>query len=81
MISLNILNVRNKKAYEVVGVDRKDNGKPYTLDNIVACCGPCNSIKGSILKDHEMHLVGHVLRKVWDSRLAQQPTQTMIEGN
>jgi 5-methylcytosine-specific restriction endonuclease McrA len=69
LVQLGIINVRNKKPYEVIGVDRVDNSRPYRLDNIVACCGPCNAIKGSILTDFEMRLLGPTLRQVWDARL------------
>ena len=72
MYALGILNVRNKKPYEVIGVDRVDNARPYRIDNIVACCGPCNAIKGGILADAEMRLLGPVLRRIWSDRLASR---------
>jgi hypothetical protein len=28
------------------GLDRVDNSKGYTKDNVVACCGPCNRFRG-----------------------------------
>lgn len=31
------------------GLDRVDNARPYTAENVVPCCGPCNSIKGEHL--------------------------------
>jgi 5-methylcytosine-specific restriction endonuclease McrA len=69
LYALNIANVRNQRRYEVIGVDRKDNALPYSLPNILACCGPCNAIKGAILTDAEMHLLGPALRGVWQARL------------
>lgn len=30
------------------GIDRKDNEKDYTIDNVVACCGTCNHAKGTM---------------------------------
>ena len=63
-------NARTKRPYESIGVDRIDNSKPYTLDNIVPCCGACNAIKGSILTDTEMREVGKVLSKLWAARIA-----------
>lgn len=30
------------------GIDRKDNSKDYTLDNIVACCKICNYAKSNL---------------------------------
>src|SRR3990172_1416077 len=67
---LGVTNVRTKKTYESIGVDRRDNTQRYTLDNLVPCCGPCNAIKGSILTDVEMRQVGKVLTEVWRARLA-----------
>ena len=30
-----------------LGVDRIDNSKGYTVDNIAPCCSPCNTSKGT----------------------------------
>ena len=30
---------------ETIGLDRVDNDGPYHIDNVVSCCGPCNSSK------------------------------------
>jgi len=35
-------------------IDRKDNAKPYTLDNIVLACHRCNTIKGGTFTEQEM---------------------------
>ena len=45
----NIAN-RNRKngPYIYNGIDRKDNKKGYTLDNVVACCKFCNRKKGAM---------------------------------
>ncbi len=34
------------KGSDKLTIDRKDNSKPYILDNIVLCCRRCNAIKG-----------------------------------
>lgn len=39
------------------GVDRVDNSKGYTMDNVVACCTLCNWTKGAFLSHDEMMLV------------------------
>jgi hypothetical protein len=70
LFSLDIKNVRTAKRYEVIGVDRKDNAKPYTMDNIMPCCGPCNAIRGGILSHEEMLRLSPVLREVWSARLS-----------
>lgn len=67
---LGVVNVRTKKVYESIGVDRRDNSQPYTVDNIVSCCGPCNAIKSSILTDAEMRKVGRTLADIWRKRLS-----------
>ena len=64
----NMKNVRTKKRYEVVGVDRVDNALPYTLQNIVPCCGPCNSVRGGILSHAEMLLLAPLLEGIWSAR-------------
>jgi hypothetical protein len=66
---LGIVNPRNKRPYESIGVDRIDNMGSYSLDNIVSCCGPCNAIRGGILSFAEMIELGPFLRKIWDARL------------
>lgn len=33
-------------SYTYSGIDRKDNEKGYTIDNVVPCCISCNSAKG-----------------------------------
>lgn len=36
---------------EGIGLDRKDNNKGYTKDNIVACCTVCNWMKHKMTHD------------------------------
>jgi hypothetical protein len=67
---MNVLNPRTKKRFEAIGVDRKDNTRPYTLDNITPCCALCNTIKSGILTHAEMTSLGPSLRALWDARLA-----------
>lgn len=37
-----------------IGLDRLDNDRGYTLDNVVPCCGDCNKIRGDRLTSEEM---------------------------
>lgn len=37
-----------------IGLDRLDNNKHYTLDNVVPCCGACNQIRNNHLTHDEM---------------------------
>jgi len=39
---------RYNGQYEYNGVDRKDNTKGYSPDNVVACCWHCNRMKGDL---------------------------------
>ncbi len=36
------------------GLDRLDNDKGYTIQNVVPCCGSCNKIRGNNLTQEEM---------------------------
>ena len=73
LYALDVLNPRNGKRFEVIGVDRRDNGLPYTLDNIQPCCPLCNGIKSGILTHAEMLVMGSHLRVLWDARLEDSP--------
>ena len=37
-----------------IGLDRIDNNKHYTPDNVNPCCGNCNKIRGNYLTYDEM---------------------------
>ena len=39
------------------GLDRKDNTKGYTLDNVTVCCKSCNTVKGENLTYEEMQIM------------------------
>ena len=39
------------------GIDRKNNDKPYELDNIVLCCSHCNNRKGYIFNSKEFQSI------------------------
>jgi hypothetical protein len=36
---------RTEDSVQMVGVDRRDNSKGYTVENCVACCATCNRFK------------------------------------
>jgi len=55
-------------------LDRKDNTKNYTLDNIAICCHTCNTRKSNWLSDDEFQLVQDMLR-VWRSLSATEKLQ------
>ncbi len=43
------------------GIDRKDNGRGYHMDNLVPCCARCNGIKSDRLSYEEMLIVSSAL--------------------
>lgn len=45
-----------------MGMDRKDNKKGYTPDNIVPCCKRCNRIKSDLFTFEEMLKLSEFLR-------------------
>lgn len=54
------LDVSNgQKKLNGYSIDRKDNGKGYTLDNIVLCCNRCNMAKGSWFTEEQMLEIAH----------------------
>jgi hypothetical protein len=67
LYALEITNPRGRR-YESLGVDRIDREAPYTLDNIVPACGPCQSMRGSVLTHEEMLRLGPVLTAIWRER-------------
>ena len=49
--------------YKRLSIDRKDNDKGYTLNNIVLCCHRCNTIKSKIFTYEQMIRVGNILKE------------------
>lgn len=47
-------------------LDRKENDKAYTKENVIASCGECNSIKSDRLSVKEMRVIASVLRVLRD---------------
>lgn len=58
---------QNTKAiytpHHYMGIDRKDNKKGYTLDNVAPCCTRCNSVKGQHLSFEEMKIAMAAIAK------------------
>jgi hypothetical protein len=57
-----------------LGLDRIDNDRGYTVDNIVLCCFPCNKAKGNVFSEEEMRTqIGPYISRVWkDPILSEQ---------
>lgn len=47
-----------------VGLDRIDNNKGYTLENVLPCCGNCNKIRGATISVAEMIEVAKLLKRL-----------------
>jgi len=52
------------------GLDRIDNNKAHTKDNVVASCSPCNFARGDRFSFEEMKEIGAVIRQVLERRKA-----------
>lgn len=50
------------------GLDRKDNTRGYTHDNVVPCCRHCNTIKSDKFTEAEMRVIGRAIKKVYAAR-------------
>lgn len=50
VVPSNIARVINGDNFEYNGLDRIDNTKGYTLDNVVPCCLHCNQAKSNLTK-------------------------------
>ncbi len=62
--------LRGKRRICGFTVDRIDNEKGYTMDNIQRICFLCNSIKGLWFTDQDMVVLGPVIRKIQQTALS-----------
>lgn len=53
------------RAYQL---DRKDNNKGYTLDNVVVCCWNCNRLKSNLFSYDEFLEIAVIMRKIMQNR-------------
>jgi hypothetical protein len=45
-------------------LDRKDNDKGYTIDNVVTCCWTCNRLKSDAFTYEEFCRIGKILKEI-----------------
>ena len=45
-------------------LDRMDNNRSHTKDNVVVCCGPCNQTKRNYFTYEEFLKIGKVLKEI-----------------
>lgn len=53
---------------QACGLDRIDNRRGYTTDNVVSCCAICNMVRNDIFTPQEMKQLGHVIRQIKQKR-------------
>jgi len=53
---------------ENIGLDRIDNKKGHSTDNVVPCCHSCNTARNDNFSHSEMFLIGDAIRKVKEAR-------------
>jgi hypothetical protein len=58
-----------RKQSSASNLDRKDNNKHYTLDNVVVCCLRCNKAKNTHFTYEEWTLLGNMIRS-WKKKEA-----------
>lgn len=51
-----------------IGLDRIDNTKGYSPDNVLPCCGECNRIRSNFYTVPEMKLIGKVVGRIKKDR-------------
>lgn len=61
--------VTDKHHNQPYNLDRKDNDKGYTLDNVVVCCARCNRGKSKYFSYEEWVEVGKILRVFRERKL------------
>lgn len=54
--------------FERIGLDRIDNKKGHSMDNVVPCCHSCNTARNDNFSHSEMFLIGDAIRKVKEAR-------------
>lgn len=61
-------NARNRRDYVIFanGLDRVDNNRGYTLDNVVACCRTCNWMKADRSKEEFLSIVSKIHARATD---------------
>ena len=64
---IDILNEHFGKKYTTrLTIDRKDNNKSYTIDNMVLACMYCNRIKSDLWDEETMKAISHMfIKPIW----------------
>ena len=63
-----------------IGLDRIDNSKGHTIDNVVPCCYMCNVVRNNLFSHEEMLKIGKFLRKIIEERNEHNCKKDCEEG-
>lgn len=69
---LRMLDVKTSVGHTLqnLGIDRIDNNKSYSVDNITFCCYACNKAKGNVFTGSEMRdFLGPGISYIWAGRI------------
>ncbi len=64
---------------EDIGLDRIDNTKGHTKDNVVPCCYICNTTRNTNFTHEEMKILGRTIEEIKKCRLKEQNSKTNTE--
>jgi len=68
---LNKHSTKSDSVYFYNGIDRVDNNKGYTLENVVSCCKRCNTAK---LDQTELDFLNHI-RKIYEYSIRKKENE------
>lgn len=57
-----------------IGLDRIDNSKGHTQDNVVPCCIECNTVRNNLFSVEEMLILGKTIKAIKDERNKKRRT-------
>lgn len=64
---------------EDIGLDRIDNTKGHTKDNVVPCCYACNTTRGNNFSFEEMKILGKTIKEIKKCRLEKVNSKKNME--
>lgn len=62
---------------KVIGLDRVDSSKHYTLENVVPCCGTCNMMKGNLSKEDFLNRISQIYSNLIEHTLEELSEETI----
>jgi len=65
---------------KVIGIDRVDSFKAYTINNVVPCCFACNMMKGSLSKEEFLSKIRDIYLHIFTDEEFISDTETEIKS-